>query len=97
MFKLKYFTHDEMKLNIFVHSLSTEAQNWLVTHPAGTFDTWEKLSSAFLGRFYSEWKTYGVRCMIVNINQNQVKVLLRLIEGTTLYCVFVLIINLLQG
>ena len=41
----------------------------LVTHPAGTFGTWNKLSSAFLDRLYSQWKSYGARRMIVNFNQ----------------------------
>ena len=43
-FKLNAFSPNDMKLELFPHTLAKKTRNWLVSHPAGTFDTWSKLA-----------------------------------------------------
>lgn len=64
-FKLNAFTFDEMKLKLFEQTLTTEVKAWLLSHPTGTFKTWDKLCSTFLAHFYPERKSIkqGVRLL----------------------------------
>jgi hypothetical protein len=57
-FKLNAFTYDDMKLKLFGQTVTAEAKAWLLSHPAGTFDTWKKLCKAFLAHYYPEKKAY---------------------------------------
>jgi hypothetical protein len=68
-FKLNAFSPDDMKLKLFPHTLAKETRNWLVSHPAGTFDTWSKLAETFLSDFYPEKKSYEARRRILNFRQ----------------------------
>ena len=65
-FKLNAFTDDEMRLKIFSQTLTDKALSWYKSHPKGTFDSWDKLSAAFLLYFYQERKSNGARHMIIN-------------------------------
>src|SRR5664279_1800042 len=66
-FRLNAFTDDEMKLKLFNHTLSDKSLSWFKSHPTGTFNSWDKLSVAFLTRLYPERKSYGARRMITNL------------------------------
>jgi hypothetical protein len=68
-FKLNAFTYDEMKLKLLGLTLTAKAKAWLLSHPAGTFDTWDKLCSVFLAHFYPERKSYIPRHKIINFTQ----------------------------
>ena len=68
-FKLNAFSPDDMKLKLFSHTVTASAKAWLLSHPAGTFDTWEKLSKAFLAQYYPEMKAYKARRWIINFHQ----------------------------
>ena len=65
-FKFNAFTYDEVKFKLFNQTLVDKAHIWLRVCPTDITDTWEKLSSAFLTRFYPESKSHGASRMITN-------------------------------
>ena len=55
-----------MKLKLFSHTIDDAAKAWLVSHPAGTFDTWDKFPATFLSKYYPDMKSCKARSWILN-------------------------------
>ncbi|KAK9673761.1 hypothetical protein RND81_12G187500 [Saponaria officinalis] len=55
--KLNGVTEDAIRLRLFPYSLRVSAKEWLRNCEANSFDTWEKLSNAFLQKFFPPGKT----------------------------------------
>ena len=60
-FKLNAFDSDDLKLKLFPHIMAGAANKRLVSHTACTFDTWDKLTVAFLSEYCPEMKYYKAR------------------------------------
>ena len=65
MVKANGWTHDELELYLFRFSLKGKAKDWLNSHPAGHFNSWKGISEAFLGKYFSQKKTYELRLHIL--------------------------------
>ena len=58
-----------MKLKFFSRTVANKAEEWLVPHPAGSFDTWDKLAETSLSDFYPEMKYYEERRRFLNFRE----------------------------
>ena len=65
-FKLMGHTDDEVKLKLFVQTLSDAALSWYRVCPARSTFTWSKLSEEFLARFHPKVRSYEGRRVITN-------------------------------
>ena len=59
--KINGVTDDAIRLRLFPHSLRGRAKEWLRSCDADSFDTWEKLSTSFLQKFFPPRKTTKLR------------------------------------
>ncbi|KAK9673802.1 hypothetical protein RND81_12G190900 [Saponaria officinalis] len=59
--KVNGVTEDAIRLRLFPYSVRGNAKEWLRNCAVDSFDTWEKLSNAFLQKFFPPGKTAKLR------------------------------------
>ncbi|KMT19283.1 hypothetical protein BVRB_1g012900 [Beta vulgaris subsp. vulgaris] len=64
-------TQDFIRLSMFKFSLRDEGSCWLMDLPPNSLTTWEEVTKAFLGQFYSLQKTAEMRAKIVTFNDKE--------------------------
>jgi len=67
--KLNDVSADAIQLWLFPFSLRDKAKAWLHSLPPGCITTWDKLTRAFLAKFFSPSKTITLRNQITNFIQ----------------------------
>ncbi|KAK9726036.1 hypothetical protein RND81_05G185900 [Saponaria officinalis] len=69
--KLNGVSEDVIHLRLFPHSLRGRAKEWLRSWDTDAFDTWEKLSTNFLQKFFPPGKTAKLRNDITGFVQQE--------------------------
>ncbi|KAK9672916.1 hypothetical protein RND81_12G134600 [Saponaria officinalis] len=69
--KLNGVSEDAIRLRLFPHSLRGRAKEWLRSCDTDAFNTWEKLSTAFLQKFFPPGKTPKLRNDITGFVQQE--------------------------
>ena len=70
-FPLQGLSEDELRLRCFPFCMKGEARSWLLTLEENSLDTWEKVYSSFMMKFYSPQRTMDLRGKIANFAQRE--------------------------
>jgi len=69
MLKLNEVSTDAIRLRLFPFSLKDKARAWLHSLPPDSIHTWDKLTRAFLAKFFPSSKTASLRNQITTFTQ----------------------------
>jgi len=67
--KLNKVSTDVIQLHLFPFSLRDKARAWLHSLPSGYITAWDKLTRAFLAKFFSPSKMASLRNQIIKFTQ----------------------------
>ena len=68
-FPMSQLTADQLRMKCFPYTLKDKAKAWLMTLPAESLTTWNKVYEKFMGKFYSHQKTTTLRQQISTFAQ----------------------------
>ncbi|XP_022030897.1 uncharacterized protein LOC110931833 [Helianthus annuus] len=71
MFRIRDASPDAIRLRLFSFSLRDRAKEWLLSLPAGSITTWNKLAEKFLQKYFPPEKTVRLRNKILNFRQDE--------------------------
>jgi len=78
--KLNGVSSDAICPCLFPFSLRDKARDWLHSLPSGCITTWDKLTRAFLAKFFPPSKTASLRNQITNFIQKDDEMLYEALE-----------------
>jgi len=83
--KINGASTDAIRLRLFPFSLRDKARAWLHSLPPGTISTWDKLTKAFLARFFPPSKMASLRNQINPSAKEKMKPYMRHGSGSKTY------------